>query len=184
MWSIFFSSVRSLSKMHIITEIIQMDSKAELNRELVNQHWIWKNSLTVQMAITFIQWNLVQSTLSFKSLGFVRSVRGHWIQNSLLHAVWTEMCLGSVWPQPPYNDKNTPLFRHRSRQECLLSDWGVLLLDVIMNIAVVIYSWHLSCWKWRKWITFALEGNVPPSLVKNIDISINIDTEISERYQY
>ncbi len=45
-----------------------MDSKAELNRELVNQHWIWKNSLTVQMAITFIQGNFIQSTLSFKSL--------------------------------------------------------------------------------------------------------------------
>ncbi len=29
----------------------------------------------------------------------------------------------------------------------LLSDWGVLLLDVIMNIAVVIYSRHLSRWR-------------------------------------
>ncbi len=33
---------------------------------------------------------------------------------------------------------------------CLrLSDWGVLLLDVIMNIAVNIYSWHLSRWRRR-----------------------------------
>ncbi len=37
--------------------------------------------------------------------------------------------------------------RSRCRQECLLSDWGVLLLDVIMSIAVVIYSSHLSRWR-------------------------------------
>ncbi len=36
------------------------------------------------------------------------------------------------------------------KTRCLkLSDWGVLLLDVIMNIAVVIYSWHLSRWRCR-----------------------------------
>ncbi len=41
------------------------------------------------------------------------------------------------------------LFHHRSRsrQEWLLSDWGVLLLDVIMNIAVVIYSQYGLLWK-------------------------------------
>ncbi len=46
---------------------------------------------------------------------------------------------------PPW-ESCLPLFRCRSRcrQNCLLSDWGVLLLDVIMNIAVVMYSWHLS----------------------------------------
>ncbi len=38
-------------------------------------------------------------------------------------------------------------------------DWGVLLLDVIMNIAVVIYSRHLSA---EEWITFVCEGNVSP----------------------
>ncbi len=38
----------------------------------------------------------------------------------------------------------------QGRQECLrLSDWGVLLLDVIMNKAVVINSWHLSRWRRR-----------------------------------
>ncbi len=37
----------------------------------------------------------------------------------------------------------------RCRQEWLLSDWGVLLLDVIMNIAVVIYSQHLNHWRRR-----------------------------------
>ncbi len=34
--------------------------------------------------------------------------------------------------------------RSRCRQEWLLRDWGVLLLDVIMNTAVVIYSRHLN----------------------------------------
>ncbi len=29
------------------------------------------------------------------------------------------------------------------RQECLQTDWGVLLLNVIMNIAVVLLLWHL-----------------------------------------
>ncbi len=115
------------------------------------------------MAITFIQWNFIQSTLSLKSLGFVRSVRGHRMQNSLLHAVWNEMCVGSMCTQPPYNDKNKPLFRRRSRcrQECLLSDWGVLLLDVIMNTAVVIYSRHLSRWR-RSGLLLFLKGMCPP----------------------
>ncbi len=42
-----------------------------------------------------------------------------------------------------------PLFRlwSRCRQERLLSDWGVLLLEVIMDISVLIYSRHLSCWR-------------------------------------
>ncbi len=30
------------------------------------------------------------------------------MQNSLLHVVWTEMCVGSVCTHPPYNDKNPP----------------------------------------------------------------------------
>ncbi len=37
--------------------------------------------------------------------------------------------------------------RSRCRQEWLLSYCGVLLLDVIMNIAIVIYSRHLSGWR-------------------------------------
>ncbi len=49
--------------------------------------------------------------------------------------------LWTVWP---------PLFRWQGRrQEWLLSNWGVLLLDVIMNIAVVIYSRNLSRWRRR-----------------------------------
>ncbi len=38
----------------------------------------------------------------------------------------------------------------QGKTRCLrLSDWGVLLLDVIINIAVVIYSRHLSRWRRR-----------------------------------
>ncbi len=38
----------------------------------------------------------------------------------------------------------------QGKTRCLwLSDWGDLLLDVIMNIAVVSYSRHLSCWRRR-----------------------------------
>ncbi len=40
--------------------------------------------------------------------------------------------------------------RSRCRQEWLLSDWGVLLFHVIMNMAVVIYSRHLSGWRWLR----------------------------------
>ncbi len=47
----------------------------------------------------------------------------------------------------------------RCRQEWLHRDWGVLLLDVIMNIAVVIYSRHLSRWRVDY---FVCEGNVSP----------------------
>ncbi len=51
--------------------------------------------------------------------------------------------------RPEWAVISPPLFHHwsRCRQEWLLSDWGVLLLDVIMNIAVVIYSRHLSRWR-------------------------------------
>ncbi len=30
------------------------------------------------------------------------------MRHALLHVVWTEMCVGSVCTQPPYNDKNPP----------------------------------------------------------------------------
>ncbi len=43
-----------------------------------------------------------------------------------------------------------------------LSDWGVLLLDVIMNIAVVIYSQHLSRWR-RGGLPLFLKGMCPPT---------------------
>ncbi len=137
------------------------------------------------------------------------------MQNSFLQVVWTEMFVGSVCTQPPYNDKNPPsvfflnhnpflrssysqilvsvtshrpsplprllidsgvlsqtrpewafisppLFRHQSRcrQVCLLSNWGVLLLDVIMNIAVVIYSRYLRCWR-RSGLLLFLKGMCP-----------------------
>ncbi len=137
------------------------------------------------------------------------------MRHALLQVVWTEMHVGSVCTQPPYNDKDPPrgftfilfiispfsyqadlrclyvwrhtdpchshdcwltlafylrlrpewtvisppLFQHRSRsrQEWLLSDWGVLLLDVIINIAVIIYSRHLSRWR-RSGLPLFLKG--------------------------
>ncbi len=57
----------------------------------------------------------------------------------------------------------------QGRQECLrLSYWGALLLDVIMNIAVIIYSQHLSRWR-RRGLTFLsfLEGNAPIPICLN-----------------
>ncbi len=50
---------------------------------------------------------------------------------------------------PEWTVISPPLFPHRSRcrQEWLLRDWGVLLLDVILNIAVVVYSRHLIHWR-------------------------------------
>ncbi len=38
----------------------------------------------------------------------------------------------------------------QGKTRCLrLSDWSALLLDVVMNIAVIISSRHLSCWRRR-----------------------------------
>ncbi len=57
---------------------------------------------------------------------------------------------------------------------CLrLSDWGVLLLDVIMNIAVVIYSQHLSRWR-RRGLTFRfLRECADPGLPKCVHVHEN-----------
>ncbi len=30
------------------------------------------------------------------------------MRHALLQVIWTEMCVGSVCTQPPYNDKNPP----------------------------------------------------------------------------
>ncbi len=51
-------------------------------------------------------------------------------------------------------------FRRSRRWWCnrTVNDWGVLLLDVIMNIAVVIYS---QTSERLKRITFGFEGNAP-----------------------
>ncbi len=46
----------------------------------------------------------------------------------------------------------------QGKTRCLwLSDWDVLLLEVIMNKAVIIYSRHLSRWR-RRGFTFFLKG--------------------------
>ncbi len=60
------------------------------------------------------------------------------------HNIWL------TWPsylRPTLSEVRAVRLRCRGRQECL--DWGILLLDVIMNIAVVLYSWHLSRWRCR-----------------------------------
>ncbi len=65
--------------------------------------------------------------------------------------------------------------RSISRQECLrLSDWGLLLLDVIMNIAVIIYSRHLSCWR-RKGLTLLSLWSecADPDLPKCVNVRAN-----------
>ncbi len=66
-------------------------------------------------------------------------------------------------PRPEWAVISPPLFHRRSRcrQEWLLSDWVVLLLDVIMNIAVVIYPQHLSRWR-RSGLLLFLKGMHPP----------------------
>ncbi len=61
---------------------------------------------------------------------------------------------------------SSPLFlcRSRCRQEWLLRDWGVLLLDTIMNIAVVIYYRYLIHWR-RSELHLFLKGMRPPIYV-------------------
>ncbi len=69
--------------------------------------------------------------------------------------------------RPQWAVISPPLFHRRSRcrQECLrLSDWSVLLLHVIMNIAV--YSWHLSRWR-RSGLHLFLKG-MHPSIYLNV----------------
>ncbi len=66
-----------------------------------------------------------------------------------------------------------PLFQRRSRwwQEWLLSNWGILLLDVIMNIAVIIYSQYLSRWR-HSGLRLFLKG-IAPDLPKCVYVCVN-----------
>ncbi len=59
-----------------------------------------------------------------------------------------QWCQSLVLSQTALTVISLLLFWHwsRCRQECFLINWGVLLLDVIMNMAIVIYSQHLSHW--------------------------------------
>ncbi len=62
-----------------------------------------------------------------------------WQDRLTLDPPWVSLELSAI--------VSTPV---QGKTRCLrLSDWSVLLLDVIMNIAVVIYSWHLSRWRRR-----------------------------------
>ncbi len=95
------------------------------------------------------------------------------------------MCLGSVCPQPPYNDKNTPLFRHRSRL------YPKRLRCFVVGCNNEYSSRHLlptsegaeAAEGARKWIIFALEGNEPPiylnaSMVEQIICDPALPTEV------
>ncbi len=63
-----------------------------------------------------------------------------WLTGAFQHRL--HWCLSS---DPSWVSRHQSFHRHsRCRQEWLRSDWGVLLFDVIMNIAVVIYTRHLS----------------------------------------
>ncbi len=75
------------------------------------------------------------------------------------------------------------------RHEWLLSDWGVLLLDVIMNTAVLIYSRHLSHWR-RSGLHLFMKGMRPP-IYLNVSIFARIirdpaspPEEVSVRFFY
>ncbi len=62
---------------------------------------------------------------------------------------------------------------HGKTRRLRLSDLGFLLLDVIMNIAVVIYSQHLSRWRCRG-LTFSfLRGCADPGLPKCVHVHEN-----------
>ncbi len=62
----------------------------------------------------------------------------------------------------------------QGKTRCLrLSDWGVLLLDVIMNIAVIIYSWHLSRWRCSGLRLF-LYLNLPKCLCSSFMIQLHL----------
>ncbi len=79
-----------------------------------------------------------------------------WLTEEFQHRL--HWCLTS---DPPWVSCHQ-LFQRRSRcrQEWLLSDRGVLLLDVLMYIAVTIYSRHLS--RWRR-LRLVLKGICPRS---------------------
>ncbi len=87
--------------------------------------------------------------------------------------------------RPEWAFISPPLFRHQSRcrQVCLLSNWGVLL-DVIMNIAVVIYSRYLRCWR-RSGLLLFLKG-MCPDLPKCAYVYANYlwSEEVSVRYLF
>ncbi len=55
-----------------------------------------------------------------------------------------------------------------------LSDWGVLLLYVIMNIAVVIYSRHLTRWRRTQRIKVTLIFKVNAPLYTCISLNIHL----------
>ncbi len=82
-----------------------------------------------------------------------------WLTVAFQHRL--DWCL--IWSPPCLSCRQSPIVstpEQGRRQEYLQSDWGVLLLDVTMNIAVVIYSRHLSCWICRG--LYLLLRGMPP----------------------
>ncbi len=72
----------------------------------------------------------------------------------------------------------------QGKTRCLrLSDRGVLLLNVIMNIAVIIYSWHLSRWRHRG-LTLLFEGNVLIPICLNASMYHSWPSFIYKRSEY
>ncbi len=66
----------------------------------------------------------------------------------------------------------------QGKTRCLrLSDWGVLLLGVIMNIAVVIYSWHVSRWR-RSGLRLFLKG-MRPLICLNASMFVQIIRDLA-----
>ncbi len=68
------------------------------------------------------------------------------MQNSLLHVVWTEMCLGSVCTQLPYNDKNPTIFflipmnRNPFLKSCRSQILGCVTSQTQATLTIV--DWH------------------------------------------
>ncbi len=139
------------------------------------------------------------------------------MRHALLRVVWTEMCVGSVCTQPPYNNIILISLNHfpflisshsqmpvcvtshkpKPSHDCWLTlafylrpalsklssvhhcfdagadvDWGVLLLDVIMEHSsrhLLLTSEPLK----TQWITFVFEGYAPPDLPKCIYVHAN-----------
>ncbi len=87
-----------------------------------------------------------------------------WLTVAFQHRL--RWCLTS---DPPWVSCHQLLHRQsKCRQEWLLSDCGVLLLDVIMNIAVDMYSHHLSDWRGLLWFWRECALDIPKSMFARI----------------
>ncbi len=100
-----------------------------------------------------------------KPLSHIKPFTDSWQNDAVLHRSLPRLLIdNSVLAQtrPEWAVNSPQLFWRwsRCRQECLLCDWGALLLDVLMNTAIVIYSQHLSRWR-RSGLRLFLKGMHP-----------------------